>query len=294
MVEVVRSSIFNSSKITNSLIIFIGVFVCYNIYLIVIKPPVAFYQNQWQNNFSRAQDYVYYSNAERVIVGSSMANRMEDGLLPDKYFNLALSGGSALTGLEIIKRSGRLPSKIYVEGNLIFKNKDDEMIHQLFLPFTFHLKRLVPALQEKNQPINVLVSLIKNQYIAQHKEQVKEFVNNDIFVAQLAQSREFYLSPPTGYLNELRELVELVNYFELEGVSIYFFEMPIAPELANLTRSLEQRRIIKSLFNNEWLPYPDNGEYQTTDGIHLTYASAHRFSQHFTAGADKLDTIDSN
>ena len=63
-------------------------------------------QNQLQQNYSYAQDFIYEKKTPNIIVGSSMAARMKNEFLADNYYNLSFGGGSVLTGLEIIKRSG--------------------------------------------------------------------------------------------------------------------------------------------------------------------------------------------
>ena len=129
---VVHLFIFNFNNIWKILLVFIAFFVSYNYYIITVNPKVTSFQNQWQQNYSFAQDFVYGAKTKNIIVGSSMAARMKNSFLPDDYYNLSFGGGSALTGLEIIKRTGYIPEYIYIENNIIFRNKDIQMIDDLF------------------------------------------------------------------------------------------------------------------------------------------------------------------
>lgn len=267
--------------IVRSLLFFLVLFVSYNAYLVMGDPPVNFFQNQWQKNVKQAQEFIYNSNAKKVIVGSSMAERMGVYSFPNDYYNLSFSGGSALTGLEIIKRSNTIPINIYIEVNTIFKYKDEEMIDSLFYPVWWRIKKIIPAFQEKNQPLNVFLSPLKNRFNRSHEQRLTEKRNEKIFDAQIKRRVELDAQGIKGYENELISLKKLTEYFESMGARVYFFEMPIAIELANLKRSQQQRKIIKQNFSSTWLEFPDSHQYETTDGVHLTYKSAYDFGRLF-------------
>jgi len=105
------------------ILLFAFLFIIYNLYLLFAGPKIVMLQNQQQKNYSFAQDFMYENKANNIIVGSSMAARMNNDFLPKDFYNLSFSGGSVLTGLEIIKKSGFLPSRIYIENNIIFRKK---------------------------------------------------------------------------------------------------------------------------------------------------------------------------
>ncbi len=126
-------SIFNSN-IFKILIIFISLFIGYNFYLYIKQPEVTIYQNQWQGNMVFAQDFIYGTKSDTIIVGSSMAARLERSFLPKDIYNISFGGGSALTGLEILRKLDFTPKTIYVETNIIFRTKDKKMIDNLFIP----------------------------------------------------------------------------------------------------------------------------------------------------------------
>ena len=115
----------------------------------MVKPKVLVYQNQSQGNIVAAQEFIYNEKAPNIIVGSSMAARMKKEFLPSDYLNLSFGGGSALTGLEILKKSGFIPKTIFVENNVIFRNKDKKMIDSLFYPILWKIKNYLPSLQPK-------------------------------------------------------------------------------------------------------------------------------------------------
>lgn len=112
----------NSKKLLIFIFIFLLLFIGFNLVIIIFKPSMSEFQNQWQRNISRVEDFLYKESQEEVIVGSSMAfNLNKDLLKQSRIFNLSFAGSSVLSGLEIIKRSKRIPKVIYVETNVIFR-----------------------------------------------------------------------------------------------------------------------------------------------------------------------------
>lgn len=263
------------------LVAFIFIFFVFNIYIFMVKPKVLVYQNQSQGNIVAAQEFIYNEKAPNIIVGSSMAARMKKEFLPSDYLNLSFGGGSALTGLEILKKSGFIPKTIFVENNVIFRNKDKKMIDSLFYPILWKIKNYLPSLQEKYQPLNIIVSYIKGAVGKSHDEYMNETVDQKIFRMSLERQVISYNNQLSMYEKELVELLELIDFFEKKGVKVIFFEVPIYDELSNSIRAIQQRTIIKENFSNKWLENPNNLDYETTDGIHMTYKSAFEYSKYF-------------
>ncbi len=246
------------------------------------------YQNQWQQNYSFAQDFIYGNSPENIIVGSSMAARMRKEFFPQNYFNLSFDGGSVLTGLEIIKKSGFIPKTIYIENNIIFRAKDEKFLDALFYPVAYKAKKYIPALQEKYQPLSILLSTLKGSYGKTHDEYMNDTRNIKVFNANILIQEKVYGTPLTDYQKELDALESLISYFENRGVEVLFFEMPIDTNLADSIKAKQQRKIIRDHFKmNIWLQEPVNSDYTTTDGIHLLYKSAYAYSKVFLINVDR-------
>ena len=252
-------------------------------------PKIIRYQNQWQKNTAVAQDFIYGKRAEHVIVGSSLSARLNQKLLPKTFFNLSFSGGSVLTGLEIIKKTGYIPKHLYIETNLIFRFKSKKMLDPLFYPVWWQVKASIPALQEKYQPLNVLLSkslcskpsdlkLTDSNGPKRYKDS-KENINLQRFNLMMKQRKTAYKKPL--YKRHLKDLKELIQYFKNKGTQIVFFEMPIDSELARSPKAQERREIIKNSFHHSWLPLADYKAYVTTDGHHLTFKSAYNYTKVF-------------
>lgn len=274
-------SIFNFNSIYKIIFLFVILFGLYNLFLVLEKPDIKMFQNQWQKNYSFAQDFIYENKAENIIVGSSMAARMQNDFLPKDFYNLSFSGGSVLTGLEIIKKSGFIPKNIYIETNIIFRNKDNKLLNNLFYPILWQIKKHIPVLQEKYQPLNLVASKIRGSYGKTHKEHMQEKRNEKIFNLTIQRRLKNYNKSLESYENKLSDLKILIEYFSKKGVNIVFFEMPIENRLANSIKAKEQRKIIKNNFANKWFKLPSNDNYVTADGIHLIFPSAFKFSKEF-------------
>ena len=274
-------SIFNFNSIYKIIFLFVILFGLYNLFLVLEKPDIKIFQNQWQKNYSFAQDFIYENKAENIIVGSSMAARMQNDFLPKDFYNLSFSGGSVLTGLEIIKKSGFIPKNIYIETNIIFRNKDNKLLNNLFYPILWQIKKHIPVLQEKYQPLNLVASKIRGSYGKTHKEHMQEKRNEKIFNLTIQRQLKNYNKSLESYENKLSDLKILIEYFSKKGVNIVFFEMPIENRLANSIKAKEQRKIIKNNFANKWFKLQSNDNYVTADGIHLIFPSAFKFSKEF-------------
>ena len=142
---------------------FLAFFALYNLALFVFKPEITTYQNQWQSNLVFAQEYIYSSQTPKaVVLGSSLASRLDKDLLESVgIYNLAFGGGSVQSGLEIIRRSNKIPQILYIETNVLFeRDVDSAMLGILFDPLLFRARYYLPALQEKYQPLNIFVNFI--------------------------------------------------------------------------------------------------------------------------------------
>jgi len=286
----------NFRKVSHIIWIFLLLFITYNIYVAVCNPHITRYQNQWQKNTSVAQDFIYGKKAESVIVGSSLSARLNQNLLPETFFNLSFSGGSVLTGLEIIKRTGYIPKHLYIETNLVFRFKSKKMLDPLFYPIWWQIKTYIPALQEKYQPLNVLLSknlcskpsnlnLTTTKGPKLYKDS-KENINLQRFNLMMKQRKVAYKKPL--YRRHLKDLKELLKYFKNNGTQIVFFEMPIDHELAMSPKAQERREIIKNGFHHTWLPLTKYKDYVTTDGHHLTFKSAYNYTKVFLNNTSNL------
>lgn len=275
-------SIFNFKKPIKFIIFFLIIYTTYNIYIYVKNPNITLYQNQWQQNYVFAESFLYGNKPSTIIVGSSMAVHLDKSILTNEIYNLSFSGGSVLTGLKILKMSNYIPKTIYIENNVIFRKMDNEMIESLFDPIKYNLKKYIPALKEKYQPLNIIVSILKSKLGRTENEKMNKVRDENVFQISFKRQLVNYKKPLDNYEFELSELTELLKYFQSKNTKIIFFEMPINNILANEKRANQQRDIIRKHFPTyDWLPLPNNNLYLTSDGIHLMYKSSIEFTTKF-------------
>lgn len=267
--------------------VFLVFFVLYNLAIFVFKPEITTYQNQWQSNLIFAQEYMYSPHTPKsVVLGSSLASRLDKDLLESVgIYNLAFGGGSVQSGLEIIKRSNKIPQILYIETNVLFeRDVDSAMLGILFDPLLFRARYYLPALQEKYQPLNIFASFIKRFGGKTNEEKRSTKRDEKIYNLTMEGFLKRYQQPLANlqnYQNRLDLFQKQLRYFENKGVKIIFFTMPIDPLLAKQSRFIEEYTLLIENFSYPFLPMPKHSEYETSDGIHLLYESAQRFSEEF-------------
>jgi hypothetical protein len=125
--------------------------------------------DQGTRNQVVAERFVDTATPRAVIVGSSLAYRlapdyMGGDFLGPNVFNLALAGGSPLTGLEIVLQKAELPDVVFVETNIIVRAYDASFVTQLFKEPARTLRRLAPAFRLENRPIDVTIALLSKGF----------------------------------------------------------------------------------------------------------------------------------
>jgi hypothetical protein len=245
--------------------------------------------NQWQEVDIHVQNYVFSKLPMRcVIVGSSMGNRLSPKELDPRDYNLSLGGGDALTGLEVILRSGKIPSCVLVEVNTtLLRDKDQELLTGVFHPIGFTLKKILPILQTSHQPIGVLAAAIKNKVDEEKPDTIA--TNFDALLeGQLADEQK--LRPKVKIDRAVSDLKNLLDQLQAQGVKTFLFDMPRPEVLKNGANNQMVYQRIKSTMNPEtypWLEIDSSGTYQTEDTMHLTTSSARKFTALFAAAVNK-------
>jgi len=273
------SSNFSKSFIFNIIVVFIVLFTTYTGYIICCKPEITKVQNQWQKNFVVSQRFIYrYLNIPKIILGSSLAARIDQDVLPADVYNLGFSGGSVLTGLELLVRSGAAPKIILIETNVIFNDKDEKMLDRLFAPLIWKIKKTIPSLQAEYQPLNIILSFLYKTGKSTKSEQIKRKIDQNTYTRMLALYKEKYSTiPEPGMIKKnISDLQRLVSIMIQRGTKVVFFEMPIASQLSDSKLSRFVRKTLKCNFNAPnytFIKSQDLAQYRTTDGIHLTYQS---------------------
>src|SRR4051812_24966323 len=86
--------------------------------------PALYERVRMDRMFPALSRYIFEPTPDLVLVGSSMTYRLYEGYFRTPVGNLALGGGSPLTGLAIIASYDKLPRTILVETNIIARPLD--------------------------------------------------------------------------------------------------------------------------------------------------------------------------
>jgi hypothetical protein len=270
----------------NSLIIAAVIFIGYGLFLEYGPKPVkVITQSQWQDNQYAVEKYLRDSKDgvnqhNVVIVGSSLAHRLDFNEKSSLVYNLSLSGDSALTGLSVIANSNASPRLVLIEINVPQRGINEDLVDAV----TGILPKLSPIFNIENMPINLAYSF-RFQYKSAaspnesaelvHQEPNESVLQNGI--ALHSKNNQELLS--SDLLNQkITEFSDLIRKIETKGTKIIFFEMPVAPDLENSPRVLQIRNAFKTSFPKyKLLNYQDltaANTIKTIDGIHLTSDAA--------------------
>src|SRR5205085_8036698 len=110
---------------------------------------------QQRLNYQVAQRYVFDVPTDtNVVAGSSMAEKLDDELLGPSFCKLTLPGGSVFTSLEMISLAQKHPRIIFIETNVLSRDSDKDLLHDLFNPWMAVLRRRSNIFREEGRPSN--------------------------------------------------------------------------------------------------------------------------------------------
>jgi len=258
------------------------------VYSVVIElnPELSFHPHLWQGNLVKAQKYIYdddNTSKENILVGSSLSNRIVMDSLPG-FYNLAFPGQSSYDGLRIIKNMNILPKNIYIETNFALREENEKFINSLFHPVFFYSAKYIPIMRIQKQPIGVFIEELY-KFLDIKSDDIEKPVNEDLFQQLFQdQEKEFSWDPGETRIKKQTDLMaEFVDYFEKNGVKIYFYEVPINYKLVQYTYPSIARNSMKEKFPPERYHYlpSDTSKYKTTDGLHFNKQEAARYTHFF-------------
>jgi hypothetical protein len=198
---------------------------------------------------------------EVALVGSSMMFRIYEGYFRSPLRNVAISGGSSLTGLAIIASYPKLPRVIVVETNILsrpinaalvekFGNNDAEPF-AWFRPNRVAISWVYYWLKYKSESDNV--AMLPRQPPSSY----------DI-KASLDETEAEYANPDSAALmaENAEALQRLVAELEGRGSSVYFVELPYPGTLGQSHYAVTARALAHKAF-------PDRSKWPAID-YHLS------------------------
>ena len=224
--------------------------------------------------------YVQEPVPDVVLVGSSLTFRLKEEYFETRSLrNLALAGGSPVTGMEVVVEQPRLPRIILVETNLLPRPPDDAVAARY--------ARGQSVKQPFFRPIRAAVATYENwhhaplthaQFAAAMEHALKQppsDFDNRIYVDRAL--KEFDQNPTSALQPNVDRLAGLVQTARQQGVLVVLFELPYPKEI-EATRYVEiTRGTVRSRFPDpdQWLQVDVAAdELRWLDGVHLDERSA--------------------
>ena len=216
-----------------------------------------------------------------VLVGSSLAFRLkEEYFATPKLRNLALAGGSPVTGLEIVANQPRLPRIVLVEANVLSRATDTALVERYSRsgnaePLFFRPIRTAVAAYENwlHAPLShTQVSFALSRLL---KQPPSDF-DSHIYANRALQ--QFNAEDPTVAVQmSAKRIEQLIPAIEGRGGQVLLFELPYSEQLEGSRSATITREIIHAQFPDpdRWLRLDyAKGELRWADGVHLDERSA--------------------
>ncbi len=216
-----------------------------------------------------------------ALVGSSITFRLkEEYFATPSLRNLALAGGSPVTGLEIVANKPRLPKIILVEANILSRSTDAALVekysrNEAAEPLIFRPIRTAMAAYENwlhAAPSHAQVSSALSRLL---DEPSSEF-DNRIYVERALQ--QFNAEDPTVVVRmNVDRIEQLRRAVEQRGARLLLFELPYSAPLEESRSAKIASEIVHAKFpdSDRWLRIDfARRELRWADGVHLDERSA--------------------
>ena len=215
-----------------------------------------------------------------VLLGSSITFRLkEEYFATPRMRNLALAGGSPVTGLEIVASQPRLPGLVLVEANVLARPTDAALVERYSRgeaePLFFRPVRAAVAAYEQrlHAPLtHEQVALDLRRLVGQPPGDF----DNRIYADRALQ--QFNAEDPTDAVRaSAKRIEELIRTVEQRGARVFLFELPYSEPIEGSRFATTTRAIVHAAFpdSKRWLSVEMNrSELRWADGVHLDERSA--------------------
>jgi len=230
--------------------------------------------------------YVNEPVPDVVLVGSSLTFRLkEEYFATSKVRNLALAGGSPLTGLEIVANRSRIPRIVLVETNVLSRSVDIGLVEMYSkddnaYPWFARPIRTAVALYENwmhAPPTLEQAAMRRARLFDQHSEPF----DNRTYVDRAFQ--QFDVDEQSSAVRENAERIRrLTRLLEQRGARVLLLEVPFMDRIEEARSVKATRAIVHAAFPEQerWLPIAvDRHGLRWADGVHLDDRSALIMSQ---------------
>jgi len=247
-------------------------------------------QSQFQENKYKVEDFlnriddpqISYST---VIVGSSLSALLKKEYFSGPMINLAFAGGSAVTGLELIKDANVRVKRVIIDATIL-RPADKELLSLMNNPIEKWRVLHLHFTNVDHQPVALFSNLIKKRFGVETKSEFVQKIFEQGIELQKDENGVIREENKLQFEKNLMVLKKSVEAVLSQGMDVYFLEMPIDSQVQVLPFIRFCTEELRSTFPERphlhWIHSP---ELQTVDGMHLTTDSAKilakQVSEHF-------------
>ena len=267
---------------------FLILIICYSVFL--KARPLK--KNVFYTNEERVEEFIYGSENYPIIeVGSSLSGVFENKQIFDKpCLDLFLPSSNACTGVEIVLNSKKVPEKLFIEINELYKGFDDKLIATIFDEPLHTIKYSFPVLLKKNKIIPNIIDRVKKPYNTVISKERPPAV---LFDALMINSRREW-SEKLDTVKFKRDMIRLqidVQALIKKGCKICFYEMPMDSSFIQLPVISYTRNYFDKLCTEKgyhFIKIDTSRNYVTGDGEHLLLDEGDIYLKYFVGEASKI------
>jgi hypothetical protein len=217
---------------------------------------------------------------EIVLVGSSLTFRLkEEYFATPRLRNLALAGGSPLTGLDIVANQSRLPKLVLIEANVLSRGPDAAVVERYSRrdtePLFFRPVRAAVAAYENWLHVPLTHAQVSAELAQLLRQPPSDFDSRIYADRALAQ---FNAQDSTDVTQaNVDRLEQLIAAIERRGSRALLFELPYSLPLEESLLAKNTREIVHARFpaSDRWLHIKyARSDLRWADGVHLDERSA--------------------
>jgi hypothetical protein len=215
-----------------------------------------------------------------VLLGSSLTFRLkEEYFAAPRLRNLALAGGSPVTGLEIVASQPNLPRLILIEANVMNRPTDTVVVERYSRgasePLFFRPVRAAVAAYEQR-----LHTPLAHEQVALNLRTLVGQPPSDFDSRSYTERalQQFNAEDPADATRvNVKRMEQLIQEMEQRGARVLLFELPYSEPIEGSQFTKTTREIVHSAFPDprRWLNIDVNrNELRWADGVHLDERSA--------------------
>lgn len=243
----------------------------------LIELPSLYARVKEDRSFPALSRYEFEKTPDVVLIGSSMTFRLFEGyFLKVPVRNIAISGGSSLTGITIVKSYDSVPRLALVEANIMSRPID--------VPLIDSFGRNDAAPYRWFRPLRAVVSRIyywiKTASMANDVAELPRRAPSSYDIATSVESatKEYNSAAFDGAIaRNVADIKPMVEELEQRGCRVVFFELPYPDQLGNLHFAKLTRSLMHAAFPDPkyWLSVDfHQQELRWEDAFHMDERSA--------------------